>query len=115
MTETIQKQRKIEGYSDHMNRIFGPFPDVRNGIRNITFQVTEDCCLYCTYCYQHNKTPKAMTFETAKKAIDDLLSNSEAIRDYLNVDETAGVILEFIGGEPLMAIDLVTQISEYFI
>ena len=44
--------------------------------RQITLQITEDCCMACTYCYQHNKTNKIMTFETAKVIIDKLLTNN---------------------------------------
>ena len=39
---------------------------------NITFQVTDSCNLACTYCYQHNKGTRMMSFETAKKFIDNL-------------------------------------------
>ena len=41
---------------------------------SITFQVTEECCLACTYCYQINKKPTYMTEETAKKIVDFLFS-----------------------------------------
>ena len=39
---------------------------------NITLMlmVTEACNLECTYCYETNKTPRNMTFETAKKILD---------------------------------------------
>jgi sulfatase maturation enzyme AslB (radical SAM superfamily) len=56
-----------------------------------------------------------MTFETAKQVIDDLLSGSEKIKQYIDSYDTAGIIIEFIGGEPLMAIDLISQISDYFV
>ena len=29
----------------------------------ITFQVTEDCCMACTYCYQHNKSKNQLARE----------------------------------------------------
>lgn len=105
---------KIESYNDFIGRVYGA-TSLEKGTKNITFQVTEDCCLYCTYCYQHNKTKKIMSFDVAKKAIDDILANSELTRDYVDSEDSAAVIIEFIGGEPLMAIDLVSQISDYFI
>lgn len=37
----------------------------------LTFQVTNECNLRCTYCYE-TKFHSSMTFETAKKAIDTL-------------------------------------------
>ena len=81
-------------------------------IKNITLQVTEDCCLNCSYCYQHHKTKKKMTFETAKLFIDKLLNNE--ISD-ITTENTGGIVLDFIGGEPLMEIKLITNIWEYFI
>lgn len=79
-------------------------------IRTITLQVTEDCCLRCSYCYQHNKSRNAMPFEVAKTFIDQLLNDK--IQGFTRND-IGGVIFDFIGGEPLMQIDLITQIWEY--
>ena len=107
--------KKIESYSNSINRLFGPFGSIEKGVKNITFQVTEDCCLNCTYCYQNNKSKKVMTFDVAKKAIDDILERSDRVKDYVDSYDTAGAVIEFIGGEPLMAIDLITEITEYFI
>lgn len=76
-------------------------------ILEVTLQVTEDCCMACTYCYQHNKTPNKMTFDIAKQSIDNILT--------LNPKDYGAFVLEFIGGEPLMEIDLIEQILEYTI
>lgn len=78
----------------------------------ITFQVTEDCCLRCTYCYQHNKNSKKLSFETAKKFIDDLFTDK-----YFNINKNnvSGIVWEFIGGEPLMEIELIDQIIDYIL
>lgn len=107
--------KKIEEYSSVINRLFGPHESIEKGVKTITFQVTEDCCLNCTYCYQHNKSKKVMTFDVAKKAIDDILERSDRVKDYIDSYDTAGVIIDFIGGEPFMAIDLISDVSEYFI
>jgi sulfatase maturation enzyme AslB (radical SAM superfamily) len=74
---------------------------------NITFQVTEDCCMKCTYCYQHNKKSNKMDFETAKSLIDDILS--------LDPNLYSSVIFEFIGGEPFLEIELIEKICDYTI
>ena len=79
-------------------------------IKQITFQVTEDCCLRCTYCYQHNKSKNKLSWETAKQLIDDLLYDKY---DYINSSNTIGIVLDFIGGEPFMEIELIGQIVEY--
>lgn len=80
--------------------------------RQITLQITEDCCMACTYCYQHNKTNKIMTFETAKVIIDKLLTNNLG---EITTDNTFAILLDFIGGEPLMNISLIEQICSYYL
>lgn len=81
-------------------------------VKEITFQITEDCCMRCSYCYQHNKTHHKMTFETAKIFIDKLLNNEYS---KVNTNNTFGVAFSFIGGEPLMEVELIDQIWTYFI
>lgn len=78
----------------------------------LTFQVTEDCCMACTYCYQHHKTNNKMSFNTAKTIIDKLLNNE---LELVNTNNTFALAIDFIGGEPLMEIDLIEQICEYTI
>ena len=95
-------------------RILASPPETWNEIINrlynkpviyITFQITEDCCMACTYCYQHHKTSNKMTWEVAKTTIDKILDLPE--------DRYASIILDFIGGEPLLEIELIDQIVEY--
>jgi sulfatase maturation enzyme AslB (radical SAM superfamily) len=52
-----------------------------------------------------------MTFNTAKVFIDKLLNNEFEI---LNLDKIFAISVEFIGGEPLMEIELIEEIWEYF-
>lgn len=98
-----------EQFSDYIKRLF---PTETRNIYDITFQVTEDCCMACTYCYQHHKTSNTMTFETAQKFIDNLLNNKFEL---ININNTCGIVIDFIGGEPLMEIDLIEQICHYTI
>jgi len=86
-------------------------PDLK--VKNITFVVTERCQLSCNYCFQPNKSNATMTKEIAKVAID-FLFNKEKVNDYFNDEKSPAVILEFIGGEPLLEIDLMDYIVEYF-
>lgn len=95
-----------ESFLSDSERNEHPFPVV-----TITMQVTEACNLNCSYCYQHHKSKKRMTLETAKKALDVILEN----KSYINIEEKRGVILDFIGGEPLLEIDLISEIYDYFI
>lgn len=56
-----------------------------------------------------------MSFETARKLVDSVLDDAELTNGYINSHHSIGVILEFIGGEPLMAIGLIDQVTDYFI
>ena len=102
-----------EEFTDTLGRYFGS-PSVEK-TRTITFQITDDCNLCCSYCYQINKGHHKMPFEIAKTLIDELLHNDKLIENYVKSKNSLGVILEFIGGEPLLEIDLIDQIIDYFI
>lgn len=85
--------------------------------KTLTFQVTDDCNLACTYCYQTNKGTRVMKFEDAKKFVESMLGTDDKITDYLANDDGSsqiGVIIDFIGGEPLLQVDLIDQIIDYF-
>ena len=75
--------------------------------QSLTFIVTEDCNLRCKYCYITHKASNAkMSLEVAQKFIDYVLSGSIKMQE--------AVILDFIGGEPLLEVDLISQICDYF-
>lgn len=78
----------------------------------MTFQVTDACNLACTYCYQICKGKHTMPFEVAKRFIDMLLADKNP---YINTENSSGLIMEFIGGEPFLEIDLIDQITNYFL
>ena len=96
-------------FSDNLKSYY---PEETRSVKNITFQVTEDCCMKCTYCYQHNKSNNKMSFEIAKKIIDKLLNNEIPSA---TTENTFAVVFDFIGGEPLLEIDLLQQICDYTI
>jgi uncharacterized protein len=76
--------------------------------KNITFVVTEDCQLRCKYCYLVGKNKSGrLDFAMAQKAIDYLLREKELIPE-------PSVILDFIGGEPFIEIELIDKICDYF-
>jgi uncharacterized protein len=82
-------------------------------VKTITFVVTEVCNLRCSYCYQTNKTQAVMSKQIAKDAVD-FIFNKDKINDYYDFEQSTAVILDFIGGEPLLEIDLINYIVEYF-
>lgn len=83
-------------------------PDWQSGIaKSITFIVTKDCQLACKYCYLVGKNiNERMSFDTAKKAIDYILSREDEFRE-------ESVIWDFIGGEPFLEIDLIDKVCDY--
>ena len=95
------KRRKTEQFQDW---IVGMYPeaiqevtDIKSRIlsRTFTFQVTDACNLACTYCYQINKKTRRMSFETAKLAIDKLLSGADGFGEYINPTVSPAIILVY--------------------
>lgn len=73
--------------------------------KKITITITNRCNLNCTYCYEQFKTKNDMNFETAKNII---LHEFSVIKD----DDT--LLIDFMGGEPLINFNLVYDIVEFF-
>lgn len=81
--------------------------------QNITIVVTEDCNFECTYCYMHEKNPKRMSTKTAKDIVDFILDENRT-NGYISPEISPAVILDFIGGEPLLEIDVIDEFMSYF-
>lgn len=113
--------KRAEQYQDYISRLFPPSEEKKKKYnerllpRTITFQVTDDCNLACTYCYQTNKNDNVLKLEDAKKFIDMLLSADDTSNEYINPEISPAIIIEFIGGEPFLEIELIDQITDYFI
>ena len=114
------RRKRTEQYQDMISRFY-PFKYDKsketNKIQtaNVTFQVTDACNLRCTYCYQINKGAHSMPFEVAQKFIEMLLANDENTQQYIDTKACDAIVIEFIGGEPFLEVDLIDQIMEYFI
>lgn len=77
--------------------------------QQITFVVTQECNLRCKYCYMTGKNnANKMSFEVAQRAIDYFVDNKEQFFD------SDYIVLDFIGGEPLLEIELIDRIIDYF-
>lgn len=73
----------------------------------ITFVVTKACQLQCKYCYLVGKNQKGrMSFDIAQKAIDNILNEKR----FLSIPS---ITFDFIGGEPLLEIELLENITSY--
>ena len=116
----IIDRKRPNHYGDFLSRIYSderktPLKIGGDFCRNITLQLTDDCNMKCTYCYQHNRGKHKMSFETAKTFIDLILDSSEKVNTYIDSNKAIGCILDFIGGEPLLCTDVMSQICKYFI
>ncbi len=99
-----RRSERTETYTDELGRLYSwKYPDKK--AIEVTFQVTEGCTLACKYCYQHDKSPKRMSFETGKELIDMLFRDMQ--------DEYYAIILEFIGGEPFLEPELISKLVDY--
>lgn len=102
-------------YNDFIYMISSPEEQKKNKkIRDITFQVTENCNLKCTYCYQINKKITTLSFDKAKIFIDDIFKQKNIPGSLFNEKEVSGIVINFIGGEPLLEIELIEKIIDYF-
>ena len=105
---------RTEQYDDYVRRVLHSSENGKGyGARTVTIQVTDACNLACTYCYQINKKTHIIPIEIGKKFIDDLLDGK--YNNYCDYSDSEGIILEFIGGEPFMAVDVVSELTDYFI
>jgi uncharacterized protein len=77
-------------------------------VTNAVLQIANDCNLNCIYCYgdggSYGRQRELMTFETAKKAIDLMVANSEGTDELLVI---------FFGGEPLINFEVVKATFDY--
>ena len=106
--------KKQYEFSEYIRNLYPD--DLKVTCPSITFQVTDDCCLNCSYCYQINKGHRMMSKDIAKQGIDLLFNMYDENKEEQFINHhTKGVILDFIGGEPLMNIDTISYISQYFI
>lgn len=101
-----------ELFENREQNVIGVGDDKDIFVHSMTFQTSEYCSLNCNYCYQFAKSEMKMSFETAKEFIDNLLNDKYG---YINRYNSPAIILEFIGGEPLLEIGLTRKIYEYFL
>lgn len=92
----------------------------KNPLR-LTFHISSACNLRCTYCYQKVKNTKVLSFDNAKKFIDEIIKMKLGMTSKLEcyfVDKdrvfNQGVELDFLGGESTLFIGLIEQITDYF-
>lgn len=86
-----------------------------NKAKTVTFIITHQCSFRCTYCYEHSKCSEDMPLEVAQKFIDQLFKMDMENSDIVNEHEAYCLILDFIGGEPLLRPKFISDVMDYFI
>lgn len=76
-------------------------------IKTCMLIITHECNLNCSYCYEEHKDQSAMEFTMAREII---LAEIESV---MNGSEFDKLMIEFIGGEPLVNFNLIKQIVEW--
>ena len=113
------KKKNDISYNDFVSKLYWdwehPLGETESLTRDVTFQVTDDCPMSCSYCYQGHKGHKKMSKEVAKQGVDLLFHMYEENNSPFINRKTKAIILDFIGGEPLMAIDIIDYICTYFV
>ena len=103
--EELQEDPIKEGYYKAVEK---QEDDGRIHITNTVLQIANDCNLNCIYCYgdggSYGRERELMSFETAKKAIDFTVDNSEGVNN---------ILIVFFGGEPLINFDVVKKTFDY--
>ncbi|MEG1515175.1 MAG: radical SAM peptide maturase, CXXX-repeat target family [Clostridia bacterium] len=100
---------KVKQYRERNDGRFGM------AVKDVTIVVTEDCNLRCSYCYQHDKNCEhRLTKETACRIVDTLFEEDARNNRYLNPAIAQALILDFIGGEPLLEIETISYFMRYF-
>jgi uncharacterized protein len=72
----------------------------------LILNLTSGCNLSCKYCFAETLSShhKSMSFIIARQALDNMLNQAADVEEYS---------IYFFGGEPLMKIELVQQITKY--
>jgi uncharacterized protein len=85
----------------------------------VTINTTEDCNLRCKYCYEINKKSRDIELDKVYKFIDIILTDPDPTGESTNTKRKRrlrdGVVLDFIGGDALMNIDIVDKALSYAI
>lgn len=86
---------------------------------NVTINTTEDCNMRCKYCYEINKHSRNISFDKCKKFIDLILSDDNYLAftkdEQLSETWTKGLVIDFIGGDALMNVDICDKTLTYLV
>ena len=72
-------------------------------MRYVTFIMTYNCNLSCSYCYEHNKRNYAIDVNFCKKTIEQEANADDGYKE---------ICFDFFGGEPFLEFDKIREIVE---
>lgn len=78
-------------------------------LRDVTLNITNNCNLKCSYCFEHNKNSQNMSFDMAEKIIDKCYNNYLQHKD----ENKFPFSVSFFGGEPFLNFGLMEHIMKY--
>lgn len=82
---------------------------------SVSIQVTGDCNLACCYCYQQHKNTQKVDIAKAKRFIQKIVKNDQKyFNGYIDFSKKKGIILDFVGGEPLINQKACIELGDYF-
>lgn len=79
-----------------------------NKTKSVMLIITHGCNLHCSYCYEANKElhgENAMTLITAKNILSHTIESMG--------EDCENLIIQFMGGEPLLCFDLIQDVCEW--
>lgn len=86
----------------------------------VTINTTEDCNLRCKYCYEINKKKKTIPIEYCKRFVDLIFSDNDpcgfSLAESSDLNKGVyhkGLIMDFIGGDALMNVEILDEIMSY--
>lgn len=111
-----------ERYLKHQDALANAYPEIFSSVDAygkvsykkplaLTFQVTDDCNLCCTYCYQTNKKNHVMSRELVDRSADFVLFEQTEPGGYIDPELYPTLTLEIIGGEGM----LYPKLTDYII
>lgn len=107
--------RAFYTYSELMRSYYHQLTGIDREPISVSIQVTKQCNLCCTYCFQDNKTDRVLSIDDGKKFIDLLLEATPENNRYVNPENKCAIILGFVGGDALLQIDIIDELTTYFV
>lgn len=92
---------------------------IDNGIKQLTFKLTDQCNMRCKYCAYSDYYPFTQKYENKFLKIDDAIKGVDIYMDFIEKHNSIWTNVEinptftFYGGEPLLQFNIIKQIVEY--